>query len=124
MASASTFELRQADGTPADSPTASRSRSDGSGGGLSVNEAVTLPFLPELKVPVALTGPDTVVLFEALGLAPPSFTQTTVRVRLLGATQPAATRPARPVRTPAGSSTRSSWESFDSKSNPRRRLRP
>jgi hypothetical protein len=34
-------------------------KSDGSGGGLSVNEAVTLPFLPELKVPVALTGPDT-----------------------------------------------------------------
>ena len=49
---------------------------DGGGGGVSVREAVTFPFLPELNVPVALTGPLTVVLFEALGLPPPLFTQT------------------------------------------------
>jgi hypothetical protein len=41
------------------------------GGGLTVSDAVTLPFLPELKAPLALTGPSTVVLFEALGLPPP-----------------------------------------------------
>jgi hypothetical protein len=46
------------------------------GGGLSVSEAVTCPFLPELNVPVALTGPATVVLFWALGLAPPRLTHT------------------------------------------------
>jgi hypothetical protein len=39
------------------------------GGGLTVSDAVTLPFLPELKVPVAVTGPLTVVLFLALGVA-------------------------------------------------------
>jgi hypothetical protein len=31
--------------------------------GPAVRDAVTWPFLPELKVPVALTGPETVVLF-------------------------------------------------------------
>jgi hypothetical protein len=41
------------------------------GGGSTVSEAVTCPFLPELNVPVALTGPATVVLFWALGLPPP-----------------------------------------------------
>jgi hypothetical protein len=41
------------------------------GGGSTVGDAVTLPFLPELNSPVALTGPLTVVLFCALGLAPP-----------------------------------------------------
>jgi hypothetical protein len=46
------------------------------GGGLRVSEAVTWPFLPELNVPVALTGPLTVVLFDALGLPPPLLTQT------------------------------------------------
>ena len=46
------------------------------GGGWTVSEAVTWPFLPELNVPVALTGPATVVLFWALGLAPPLLTQT------------------------------------------------
>jgi hypothetical protein len=38
------------------------------GGGLTVSEPVTLPFLPELNEPLALTGPLTVVLFCALGL--------------------------------------------------------
>jgi hypothetical protein len=46
------------------------------GGGLTVSEASALPFFPEEKVPLALTGPDTVVLFCALGLAPPLFTHT------------------------------------------------
>jgi hypothetical protein len=36
--------------------------------------------LPELKVPVALTGPLTVSLFWALGLAPPRLTHTYVAV--------------------------------------------
>ena len=45
-------------------------------GGLRVRDAVTWPFLPELNVPVALTGPLTVVLFEALGFPPPRLTQT------------------------------------------------
>jgi hypothetical protein len=49
-------------------------------GGLTVSDAVIWPFLPELKVPEALTGPFTVVLFEALGLPPPRFTQTYVAV--------------------------------------------
>ena len=43
------------------------------GGGLTVSDAVTCPFLPELNVPLALTGPETVVLFCALastGLVP------------------------------------------------------
>jgi hypothetical protein len=53
---------------------------EGGGGGESVSDAVTFPFLPELNVPVALTGPLTVVLFEALGLAPPLLTQTYVAV--------------------------------------------
>lgn len=43
-------------------------------GGLSVSDAVTGPFLPEPNVPVALTGALIVVLFWALGLAPPRFT--------------------------------------------------
>ena len=50
------------------------------GGGWTVNDAVTFPFLPELNVPLALTGPLTVVLFWALGLAPPLLTQTQVAV--------------------------------------------
>jgi hypothetical protein len=33
-----------------------------------VSDPVTWPFLPELNVPVALTGPLTVVMFEAPGL--------------------------------------------------------
>ena len=45
-------------------------------GGMRVSDAVTCPFLPELNVPLALTGPATVVLFWALGLAPPRLTQT------------------------------------------------
>jgi hypothetical protein len=45
-----------------------------------VGDAVTWPFLPELNVPVAMTGPATVVLFWALGLAPPRLTQTYVAV--------------------------------------------
>ena len=45
-------------------------------GGLRVSDEVTCPFLPELNVPVALTGPEMVVLFDALGLAPPRLTQT------------------------------------------------
>jgi len=49
-------------------------------GALTVSEAVTCPFLPELNVPVAITGPETVVLFCALGLAPPRLTQTYVAV--------------------------------------------
>jgi hypothetical protein len=44
------------------------------GGGLIVSDAVTCPFLPELNCPVSLTGPATVVLFEALGLPPPRLT--------------------------------------------------
>jgi hypothetical protein len=39
-----------------------------------------LPFFPELKVPVAVRGPLTVVLFDVLGLAPPLLTQTHVAV--------------------------------------------
>src|SRR5262249_17254743 len=50
------------------------------GGGLTVSDPTTLPFLPELKVPLALTGPLRVVLFWALGLAPPPLTQTQVAV--------------------------------------------
>ena len=50
------------------------------GGGLTVSDAVICPFLPELNVPSALTGPATVVLFWALGFAPPRFTQTYVAV--------------------------------------------
>ena len=50
------------------------------GGGWTVSDAVTFPFLPELNVPLALTGPLTVVLFWALGLAPPLLTQTQVAV--------------------------------------------
>ena len=46
------------------------------GGVLTVSEAVTFPFLPELNVPLADTGPLTVVLFCALGLALPRLTQT------------------------------------------------
>ncbi|MGH8515389.1 MAG: hypothetical protein ACREV8_15900 [Gammaproteobacteria bacterium] len=45
-----------------------------------MSEAVTWPFLPELKSPSALTGPLTVVLFAALGLRPPRLTQTYVAV--------------------------------------------
>ena len=45
-------------------------------GGITVSEPTTLPFLPELNVPLALTGPLTFVLFEALGLEPPRLTQT------------------------------------------------
>jgi len=45
-------------------------------GGLTVSDALIFPFLPELNVPEALTGPLTVILFEALGLPPPLFTQT------------------------------------------------
>jgi len=33
------------------------------GGGETVNDSVTWPFLPELNLPVAETGPETVVLF-------------------------------------------------------------
>jgi hypothetical protein len=40
-------------------------------GGRIVREAVTWPFLPEEKVPLALTAPLTVLLFAALGFAPP-----------------------------------------------------
>jgi hypothetical protein len=50
------------------------------GGGWTVSDAVTFPFLPELNVPVELTGPFTVVLFWALGLAPPLLTHTHVAV--------------------------------------------
>jgi hypothetical protein len=50
------------------------------GGGWIVNDAVTFPFLPELNSPVLLTGPLTVVLFWALGFAPPLLTQTQVAV--------------------------------------------
>jgi hypothetical protein len=46
----------------------------------TVRDAVTSPFLPELKVPDALTGPATVVLFWAL--SPPLFTHTYVAVAL------------------------------------------
>lgn len=49
---------------------------DGAAGGVSVSEAVMLPFLPELNVPEALTGPLTVVLLDALGFDPPLLTQT------------------------------------------------
>ncbi|HEX2417865.1 MAG TPA: hypothetical protein VHJ83_07050 [Micromonosporaceae bacterium] len=45
-----------------------------------MSDAVTWPFFPELNVPVALTGPLTVVLFCALGLAPPRLTHTYVAV--------------------------------------------
>ena len=45
-------------------------------GGPAVSDSVTWPFLPELKVPLAVTGPETVVLFWALGLPPPRLTQT------------------------------------------------
>lgn len=55
-------------------------------GGMMVSDAVTCPFLPELNEPVALTGPLTVVLFEALGLAPPWLTHTYVAVALALAT--------------------------------------
>jgi hypothetical protein len=48
------------------------------GGGETVRDAVTSPFLPELKVPDALTGPATVVLFWALW--PSLFTHTYVAV--------------------------------------------
>jgi len=50
------------------------------GGGWIVSDAVTFPFLPELNSPVLLTGPLTVVLFWALGFAPPLLTQTQVAV--------------------------------------------
>jgi len=50
------------------------------GGGVTVRDAVTWPFLPELNAPDADTGPVTVVLFWALGLAPPRLTQTYVAV--------------------------------------------
>ena len=50
------------------------------GGGWIVSDAVTFPFLPELNDPAALTGPLTVVLFWALGFAPPLLTQTQVAV--------------------------------------------
>jgi hypothetical protein len=52
------------------------------GGGWTVRLAVTLPFLPELNVPLALTGPLTVVLFWALGFEPPLLTQTQVACAL------------------------------------------
>src|SRR5215471_20050522 len=45
------------------------------------------PFLPELNVPSAVTGPLTWVLFEALGLAPPLLTQTSVAVASAFATK-------------------------------------
>jgi hypothetical protein len=48
------------------------------GGGATVWDAVTSPFLPELMVPDALTGPTTVLLFWAL--SPPLFTHTYVAV--------------------------------------------
>jgi hypothetical protein len=48
------------------------------GGRETVRDAVTSPVLPELKVPDALTGPTTVVLFWAL--SPPLFTHTYVAV--------------------------------------------
>jgi hypothetical protein len=54
------------------------------GGGLTVSDAVTCPFLPEANVPVAITGPDTVVLFWALGLAPGPDEVRGLRERLLG----------------------------------------
>src|SRR5215211_2436864 len=48
------------------------------GGGETVSDAVICPFFPELNVPAVWTGPATVVLFWALGLAPPLFTHTYV----------------------------------------------
>ena len=45
-------------------------------GGLTVSDAVTCPFLPELNVQVAITGPATAVLLEAMGLPPPRLTHT------------------------------------------------
>jgi hypothetical protein len=47
-------------------------------GGGTVRDAFTSPFLPELKVPDALTGPATVVLVWALW--PSVFTHTYVAV--------------------------------------------
>jgi hypothetical protein len=48
------------------------------GGGEPVRDAITSPFLPELKVPDALTGPPTVVFVWALW--PSVFTHTYVAV--------------------------------------------
>src|SRR5262249_49172150 len=49
-------------------------------GGCSVRLALIVPFLPELNVPDALTGPATAVLLLALGLPPPLLTHTYVAV--------------------------------------------
>jgi hypothetical protein len=57
-------------------------KSDPGVGAGAVSELVIDPFLPELKLPVAPTGPLTLVLFEALGFLPPLFTQTYVAVAL------------------------------------------
>jgi hypothetical protein len=44
-------------------------------GGKRVRLAVIWPFLPDVNVPVAVTGPETVTLLEASGHCPPLFTQ-------------------------------------------------
>jgi hypothetical protein len=44
------------------------------GGGSTVRLAVIWPFLPEAKVPAAITGPNTSCLFAAAGQLPPWFT--------------------------------------------------
>src|SRR4030095_1707603 len=54
-------------------------KSPGSGGSMT-RQAVMLPFLPDANVPLAVTGPNTVILFAALGHWPPWLTQTLVEV--------------------------------------------
>lgn len=45
-------------------------------GGEICKHWLMVPFCPELNVPAALTGPETVVLLAALGHWPPLLTQT------------------------------------------------
>src|SRR5262245_3613327 len=52
----------------------------GGSGAASVRHAVIWPFLPDANVPVAVTGPEIVTLFSALGQFPPPFTQWKVAV--------------------------------------------
>ncbi len=51
-------------------------------GGEICRHWLIVPFVPELNVPVELTGPETVVLFAAFGHWPPLFTHTYVAVAL------------------------------------------
>src|SRR5262245_57555572 len=52
----------------------------GGSGASSVRHAVTLPFLSDENVPLAITGAVTVTLLAASGHCPPLFTQWNVAV--------------------------------------------